>query len=111
LSLTVTEAIQLQARSVESLLASLYDGDGDAKGKGEKDDGNKTAPEKPTEIECAAEGEFCECENEIFFGVETKKHKLNRTEEFASAMPKDGEYGLMCSLDTFGITEEEVEDA
>jgi hypothetical protein len=99
--LSYTVAIQLQARSTASILQALADGDG--KG-GDKDDKNATAAANVTETECAAEGEFCECENDILFGKETKNHTLNRTKEFSQAPPKDdgNQTGLMCESSSFG---------
>lgn len=109
LLLSYTVAIQLQARSTTSILQALADGEGDGAGKGGK--GGKAAAEAgnstsnaTTETECAAEGEFCECDNDIIFGFETKNHTLNRTKDFISKAPKDdgNTTGLMCSADVFG---------
>ena len=38
----------------------------------------------------------------MFFGRETKDHTLNRTAEFLSKTPKDGEFGLWCTAEPFG---------
>lgn len=77
--------------------------DGDDKGKGgkdDKDDDNST--EAVTMKECAAEGEFCECDGDMIFGAFTKKHELNKKKANGTKHAPEGESGLMCTAENFG---------
>jgi len=99
LLLSTTLAMQLNARSTTSILQTLVDGDKDGKDKKDDEDGNSTAVKME---ECAAEGEFCECEGDIIFGAMTKDHKLNSKKPNGTKHAPEGETGLNCSADTFG---------
>ena len=92
-----TSAINLQAKSTTSILQALADGDD----KG-KDDGNSTEAANVTLTECAAEGEFCECDGDIIYGALGKDHKLNKKKANATMHAPEGADGLQCSNEVFG---------
>merc|ERR1711937_763808 len=98
LLLSTTLGMQLNAKSTLSILQTLADGDKD-KDKKDDDDGNSTETKME---ECAAEGEFCECDGDIIYGAMTKDHKLNSKTPNGTKHAQEGEAGLNCSADNFG---------